>query len=199
MKMYSLSNGTAYCINCGTEITQNRSDLFCISCSTLKLTKGKFCYLCKSKANSDIYNPCCKYCGGLDRSSELLNELYFELLNKYERLFESKTINIQPYWAYGENSHQCTRIPKNTKIYLADTNKLIEEVGLNILFDLENIFKSSIISNKRIINTLERWSRHLYVDPPYIKKQENEYCVQDGRHRIIAAYLLNEPRIPIYI
>lgn len=197
--MYSLSNGIAYCINCGIEISQNRSDLFCISCSTSKLKNGKFCYLCKSETNSDIYNPCCKYCSGLDRASESLNELYFELLNKYKGLFESKTINIKPYWAYGENSNQCIRTPKNSKIYLADTNKLIEEVGLNILFDLDNVFGSSIISNKRIINTLERWSRHLYVDPPYIEKKENKYHVLDGRHRIIAAHLLNESRIPIYI
>jgi len=199
MKMYSLSNGIAYCINCGIEISQNRSDLFCISCSTTRQTNGKFCYLCKSETKSDIYNPCCKYCGGLDGSSESLNELYFELLNKYKKIFESKIINIKSYWAYGENNSQCIRVPRNAKIYLAETNKLIEEVGLNILFDLDNVFDSSIISNKRIINTLERWSRHLYVDPPYIEKHENEYHILDGRHRIIAAYLLNESRIPIYI
>jgi hypothetical protein len=124
MKMYSLSNGIAYCINCGIEISQNRSDLFCISCSTMRQTNGNFCYLCKSEINSDIYNPCCKYCGGLDGASDSLNDFYFELLNKYMRLFESKTINIKPYWAYGENSNQCIRTPKNSKIYLAETNKL---------------------------------------------------------------------------
>ena len=140
MKMYSLSNGTAYCINCGIEIPQNRSDLFCIACSTASLKNGQFCYLCKSETNSDIYNPCCQYCGGLDGASDSLNDLYFELLNKYMRLLESKTINIKPYWACGENSNQCITTPKNSKIYLAETNKLIEEVGLNHLFDFDNVF-----------------------------------------------------------
>jgi hypothetical protein len=199
MKMYSLSNGIAYCINCGKEILQNRSDLFCISCYSLKLKNGKFCYLCKSKTNSNIYNPCCKFSNGLDGNSEFLNEFYFELLNKYKVLFSSKTTNIIPYWAYGENSSQCIRTPNNTKIYLAETIKLIVEVGLNKFIDLDNIFDTSVKSNKRIINTLETWRKHLYVDPPYIKKQENEYYVVDGRHRIIAAYLLRESFIPIFI
>lgn len=181
-----------FCINCGDSINWNNNLPFCKVCksketSITRKNKGNFNFCqgcgCFDK-NITKESPLCKIrCKLFDRDSILIDDIYLQRLDWYRQLSTIHSIwNITPS---------------------SDLN-IIKEYSIFDLFDIleieglitNNVFDNSPLSNRRIMNTLWRWEFGLHVSLPILDLNKNEFI--DGRHRVLAAYHLNEKKIPIY-
>lgn len=196
---------TGFCIVCKREISQNVNAPICNNCNISfphrKITDwidGDYCHICGISTNVSNHYPRCKKCEGFDRDSDKIDDHYLTTLAKYKRLKQDELIKIEPLWACGEHKIQCIRTPKNSVLTQMEVRDIINETQLSHRFDTICVFNNEVKSNKRILNTLERWSGGLCVDPPNIVQQK-ELHFADGQHRILAALFLQVKSIPVFL
>ncbi len=185
LRMEKLNAG--FCIICANRINWNVNRPFCVSCeSKQKIIHRDFSHChgcgCLSK-DITIINPLCKEkCRPFDKSNTS-SYIYLDRLDKYK---QSK--HIHTIWDYSP----VLNVELIDKYEVCKLLKIIEFSGLKIY----SVFDNNISTNKRIMNILWRWEFGLKVSPPILASDMKTFL--DGRHRVLAAYYLNEDYIPIY-
>lgn len=110
-----------------------------------------------------------------------------------------RTIKVQ--WAIGSNIN-FIRNPhldpafNSINFYFINSLDLIQKfdfIGLNT----SSLFTGDDPSDFRTARILDNWKKGKYLDPPTIGLNFDNPSFTDGRHRAIAAFHLNEKRIPV--
>ena len=122
-------------------------------------------------------------------------------LNKFLCLPIEDIKKIKPVWVVEENRSEAFLVPFD--------EYEIEYISPKLLIDNANMFNlptdklfNNDIDDFRYITTLERWQEKRSVDPPRIRinnSLEKAIEFEDGRHRAILGYILEEQSIPILI
>lgn len=181
-----------FCINCGSSIEWDTNKPFCDACLSKinffhsKANRYIFCHGCGcTNKRITIENPLCKgSCAPFDRESDLIDRIYLQRLDRYKQIKDFDTIwDREPFLN--------DKLIDEYSIY--DLLKIVENSG----FVINNVFDNSVSSNKRIMNTLWRWEAGLPITPPILDSDMNFFI--DGRHRVLAAYYLNNETVPVFI
>ncbi len=121
-------------------------------------------------------------------------------LKKFLRLPMEDLKKIKPVWVVEENKSEA---------YFPFDEYEIEYISPKLLIDNANMLNlptdklfNNDIDDFRYITTLERWQEKQSVDPPRIRINnglEKAIEFEDGRHRAILGYILEEQNIPILV
>ena len=181
-----------YCVVCGAAIDWNINYPFCKRCKSSITSTPKyyncdliFCHGCGLESkNITVDIPLCKrHCRPLERDSISIDDIHIWRLNWYKQLKDIHSIwDRTPRTVFKIINDYC----------ITDLLYIVDNEGLKT----NDVFSNSISSNNRIMNTLWRWEFGLPISLPILDKDNNFFI--DGRHRILAAYHLNEKQIPIY-
>ena len=108
---------------------------------------------------------------------------------------------IKPVWVVEENQSEAFFGPFDEHEIEYISSKLLIDNANMLDLPTDKLFNDDI-DDFRYITTLERWQEKRSVDPPRIRinnSLEKEIEFEDGRHRAILGYILEEQRIPILV
>lgn len=163
--------GEGFCIICKIKILQNVNAPICNNCNISFLNRkitdwidGCYCHICGKSGNVSNHYPRCKKCEGFNRDSNEIEENYLTILTKYKQLPLVELIKIKSLWACGKHKAQCIRIPSNSTLIQMKVRDVINKTQLSNRLNTLHVFDNEVKSNKRILNTLERWNGGLCVE-----------------------------------
>lgn len=119
------------------------------------------------------------------------------------RLFEVNQLN----WAVGTNITHASNLsksdqtdPKNTILWV-NIKDLMHSTDPFQKVDLDNIEIDKNILSNRVPKAINHFQSGSYMDPSFIHYNEygNNIVFTDGRHRLIAAFLMGEQYAPVIV
>jgi hypothetical protein len=134
------------------------------------------------------------------------NSELIENLNPFKNGQSQHLKLVKAKWAYGININELYNKTINPaisdcEIYFVKTKELIRKSDF-LKVTSQTLFDRNETSMKRMSEILERWKKELFIDPPTIYPcpfDNTRVAFEDGRHRTIVAYHLNELVIPVAV